>query len=163
MVNEAVSDTGPIIHLTEINLLKAFNIFSKLTIPYEVEKELQRYKVAVPSNVKIKKLTDGSKDKVKILTNQYDLNLGEAAAISLTLQKKADYFLTDDLDARQVAKEYNLKVHGSIGIIMRAFRNKIISKDQAIEKIKELKVKSSLFITQDLINEAIEAINKFSK
>ena len=71
--------------------------------------------------------------------------------------------MTDDLDARQVAKEYNLKVHGSIGIIMRAFRNKIISKDQAIEKIKELKVKSSLFITQDLINEAIEAINKFSK
>ena len=40
MENRAVSDTGPIIHLSEINLIKVFDIFSEVVIPEEVEKEL---------------------------------------------------------------------------------------------------------------------------
>ncbi|MBI2448739.1 hypothetical protein HYV49_00400 [Candidatus Pacearchaeota archaeon] len=69
--------------------------------------------------------------------------------------------MTDDLDARQVAKSYHLDVHVTIGIILRSFREKIISKELGIEKVRELKSKSSLFITQDLIDEVIKAIQNF--
>ena len=161
MGNKAVSNTGPIIHLTEINLIKALNIFQSITIPEEVKKELIKNNVPIPKRIKITKLKPESKDKTKILTNEYNLDLGEAEAISLALQEKVDYFLTDDLDARQIAKEFKLETHGTIGIILRAFKEKIISKEKTIEKIKELKTNSSLFITQDLISEVVESVKNF--
>ena len=65
------------------------------------------------------------------------------------------------MEARIVAKEYNLEVHGTVGIILRAFRERKIDKAMAIEKVRELKSKSSLFITQDLIEEIITSIKEF--
>ena len=161
MENKAVSNTGPIIHLTEINLIKAFNVFSQTLIPEEVEKELKISKTTIPRKIKILKILPEFKDRIKILSNQDNLDLGEAFAIVLTIQEKADYFLTDDLDARSVAIKYNIESHGTVGIILRAFREKIIDKKSAIEKTNELYHKSSLFITKDLVNEVINSIKEF--
>lgn len=163
MENRAVSDTGPIIHLSEINLIKAFNIFSTVVIPEEVERELKNSKIIIFKKIKILKLSPDFKDKVKMLTNQENLDLGEAFAIVLAMQEKTDYFLTDDLDARNVATKYNLQVHGTIGIILRAFREKIINKNIAIEKVNELHTKSSLFITKDLVDNVLKAIEEFKR
>ncbi len=163
MANKAVSNTGPIIHLTEINLLEAFNVFSQTLIPEEVEKELGISKTAIPKKIKVLKILPEFKDRIKILSNQENIDLGEAFAIVLTMQEKADYFLADDLDARSVAIKYNIEVHGTVGIILRAFREKIIDKKTAIEKINELYHKSSLFITKDLVNEVINSIELFAR
>ena len=163
MANKAVSNTGPILHLYEINLLKVLDLFLHILIPYEVENELRKNKIIFPSKVKVAALKNEFKDKAKIFVNQHDLDFGEAEAITLALQERADYFLTDDLDARQVAKDYHLNVHGTIGIILRSYRESIISKELAIEKVRELKTKSSLFITQDLIDEVIKTIQDFSR
>ena len=74
---KAVSNTGPIIHLSEINLIKVLDIFYKIMIPKEVEKELRNNKIAVPRKIKIQELLPDFKDRVKILTNQENLDLGE--------------------------------------------------------------------------------------
>ena len=161
--NSAVSDTGPIIHISEINLIKAFDIFSIVIIPKEVEKELKNSKILIFKKIKIVKLSPDFKDKVKVLTNQENLDLGESFAIVLAMQEKTDYFLTDDLDARNVAIKYNLQVHGTIGIILRAFREKIIDKKTAMEKVNELYLKSSLFITKDLVENVLRAIEEFKR
>ena len=161
MGNKAVSDTGPIIHLNEINLINSFDIFSELIIPEEVERELKSNKIPIFKKIKILKLSPDLKDKIKILTNQENLDLGEAFAIVLAMQEKADYFLTDDLNARNIAIKYNLQVHGTVGIILRAFREKIIDKKTAIEKVNELHAKSSLFITKDLVDSILIAIEEF--
>lgn len=99
MENKVVSNTGPILHLAEINLVKALDVFPYMLIPHEVEHELRKNKIALPSRIKIIALDSEFKDKAKIFVNQYDLDLGEAEAIALALQEKADCFLTDDLDA----------------------------------------------------------------
>ena len=161
MASRVVSNTGPILHLTEIDFINVFNTFSHIFIPEEVANELRKNKVIIPKKIKVITIKSEFKDIVKILTNQHNLDLGEAQAISLTMQEKSDYFLTDDLDAREVAKSYNLEVHGTIGIILRAFREKIIDKKTAIEKINDSHTKSSLFITKDLIEQTIRAINGF--
>jgi len=162
MANNAVSDTGPILHLTEINFIKSLEIFSSVLIPEEVSNELRKHGIKIPRSVKIKTLNSQSKDRVKVLTNQHSIDSGEAEAIALALQEKASYFLTDDLEARRVAKNYNLETHGTVGVVLRAFRDKLINKRDAIEKTRSLKNNSSLFITQDLISEAIKAIEEFS-
>jgi predicted nucleic acid-binding protein len=163
MENRAVSDTGPIIHLSEINLIKVFDIFSLVAIPEEVEKELKNSRILISKKIKVFELSPDFKDKVKILTNQENLDLGEAFAIVLAMQEKIDYFLTDDLDARNVASKYNLQVHGTIGVILRAFREKIIDKKTAVEKVNELYSKSSLFITKDLVSNVLQAIEEFKR
>ena len=77
-------------------------------------------------------------DTSKLFSEQYDLDLGESEAISSALQQNVNLFLTDDLDARNVAIKYNIEVHGTIGIILRAFKDKIIDKKTTIEKVNEL-------------------------
>ena len=134
-----------------------------MNIINDLENELRKNRIVLPSKIKIVVLENEFKDKAGIFTNQHDLDLGEAEAIALAFQEKADYFLTDDLDARQVAKDYYVNVHGTIGIILRSFKEKIISQEIAINKIRELKTESSLFITQDLIDEIINAIQGFKK
>ena len=99
-----------------------------------------------------------NKDISMLLAEKHNINLAESSSISLAIQEKADVFITDDLDARTIAKNLNIEVHGTIGVIVRAFREGIISKDTAIGKIKELYEKSSLFITKDLVNWAIKEI-----
>ncbi len=162
MENKVVSNTGPILHLTEIDLIKALNVFHNVLIPEEVLNELKKSKILVPKKIKIISLKSRWKDTVKILVNQHNLDLGESEAISLVLQEKAEIFLTDDLEARNIAKSYNIATHGTIGIILRAFREKLIDKRTAIKKVNELYVKSSLFITKDLVNQVVKAINEFS-
>lgn len=161
MGTKVVSNSGPILHLTEINCLDAFNIFSNLIIPKEVYTELSKANIKVPKNFKIIDLNGESKDFSKLLINQNDLDLGESSSIALTLQENADIFLTDDLDARIIAKNHNIEVHGTIGIILRAFKEKIFDKNSAIDKIRSLKENSSLYITSDLIKEIISSIEGF--
>lgn len=159
MASKAVSDTGPIIHLNEVGMLKALNIFSEIKIPPEVSHELKD-KIPLPKKIKIIQLDPKHKNIAKMLAEE-ELDLGESQAISLALQEKISLFLTDDLEARTVAKKYNLEAHGTVGILLRAFRKKIISKDESISKIKKLHESSSLFITSDLINEIINSIGRF--
>lgn len=161
MENKAVSNTGPILHLTELNSIQILKMFSDVFIPAEVFKELSKFSIPVPNFITIKKLNKSSKDMVKILTNKFNLDFGEAHAISLMLQEKTDYFLTDDLDARMAANSLNLEVHGTVGVILRAFKNKMLSKQEAIEIVNRLQQSSSLFITQDLINDIIKSINSY--
>ena len=163
MANKVVSNTGPLIHLTEINLIKALDVFQEICIPDEVKNELIRNKINLPKKVKVTHLKPQFKDVATILVNKFSLDLGEAQAIALALQERADYFLTDDLDARTVANIHNVEAHGTIGIVLRAFRENLINKETAIKKVNELYAQSSLFITQDLVNQAIKSIKEFKQ
>ena len=163
MASKAVSDTGPILHLNEINLIEALDSFKKIYIAEEVKNELMNNKVNVPKSISLINIKPQFKDVAEILVNKFSLDLGESQSIALALQEKVEYFLTDDLDARTVANVHGIEAHGTIGIILRAFREKIISKETAIKKINELYTVSSLFITKDLINQIITSINEFKK
>jgi predicted nucleic acid-binding protein len=48
------------------------------------------------------------------------LDRGEAQALALAAQVKADWLLTDDAAARVVASQQGLEVHGSLGVILWA-------------------------------------------
>ena len=147
--------------IIKINSLHILNIFTLVLVPAEVENELRKNKVSLPKKIKVLKLKSEFKDVVKILANEENLGLGEAEAIALSLQEKVGCFVTDDLEAREVAKRYHLEVHGTIGIVLRALKDKLINKKTALEAVEKLKSNSSLFITQDLIDNIVNSINEF--
>jgi len=163
MTDNAVSDTGPFIHLNEVSLLKSLNIFKSISIPPEVKKELIKNNTPISKKINVINLNKKWRLLTQIIANKFEIGLGESEAIALCLQEKADYFLTDDLDARETAKYYNIKTHGTIGVILGSFRKNLIDKKNTITKLNEIYEKSSLFITKELINSAISEVNNFKK
>ncbi len=164
-LDKGVLDTGPCLHLYEIKSLNSLDILKTKVISAEVEQELYECSVPVENikNTEIKQLLPLSKDIAKFITDYYSLQLGEATSIALAQQEKIKLFFTDDLDAREVAKSYTLEVHGTLGILLRAFREKIIQKREIIELIDKLHTESSLFVTTDLIQWIKKEIDKYQK
>lgn len=150
---KAVCDTGPIIHLREIGAEKALSIFSIITSPSAKEEVKMLPKKVFVEN-------DFDNDFASFVKNQFDLGLAESQCIALAKSKKIQLFLTDDLDARTTAKSLGLDPHGTAGVLLKAFKEKIFSKKQAIELVKKLKTHSTLYITSDLIEYILQEIEK---
>ncbi len=72
------------------------------------------------------------------------------------------YYFYLETSARKTAQEMGIKVHGTIGILMRNFREGKIRKNEAIEKLHLLK-KIGFFITNELIDNSIKAIENYPK
>ena len=158
MANEAVSDTGPILHLHEINQKGMLSVFSKVFISHIVEEELGNYRVSpLPRNIEIMQI---NKDQTSLFAQRYDLELGESSGIWLCKSLKIPLFLTDDLDAREVASALDLKPVGTLGIIIRSYREKLIAQKEAISLIHALHENSSLFVTDRIVNHAIAELKK---
>ncbi len=57
--------------------------------------------------------------------------------------------LTDDLAARDAVKRLSLNPVGSLGVIVHAFQQELISLDEAERFLSELYSVSGLFVTRD--------------
>lgn len=157
MENRVVSDTGPILHLHEINKQGLLSLFSKIIISQIIQEELSKYRLKINNNITIAKINN---DQVAMLSQRYLLELGESSAIWLCKSLNIPLLLTDDLNAREVAQALEIKPVGTLGIIMRGYREKIISQKEAIELLNKLHKESSLFITSELINYAIKEVKR---
>lgn len=159
MIDEAVFDTGPLLHLGEIDSKEPLEIFGKIYTTSTVEEELEEPGVEISSIVK-RKLEAESKDRAKHLADRKGLELGEATSIALCLQEGIEYFFTDDLEARKTAETRGLEAHGTLAIVTRAYSLEIIEMEEAEQAIKDLYMDSSLFVTRDLVDWALEKIRK---
>jgi predicted nucleic acid-binding protein len=161
MGSEACSDTGPILQLRELGHIHLLRLFSKILITHNIKEELDRHKVkGFPKNVETKAV---NKDQVALISQRFNLDMAESSGIFLSKSLKIPIFLTDDLEAREAAISLNLKPVGTIGVIIRCFRDKMISKHEAIIMLNEVYDKSSLFVTSQLIKYAIQEIKKFKR
>lgn len=159
--DKAISDAGPFIHLNQIALLNKFLDMFDIYVPEEVYSEIKKH----AGYVKAKKLDLKSKykDFARMLAEKYILGLGESEAIALALQERIWLFFTDDLEARIATKEYGLEVHGTVGILMRLYRSRLISREDVKKKIYALKEKSSLFISMGLLDRILKEIDEHGK
>jgi predicted nucleic acid-binding protein len=159
-----VTNTGPIIHLFELNkqelLRKLFQ--DVLTVPEVLQELRPNQRSLTESLLTIHNLNASGRDHTKFFVERFELQLGESAALALAKQEKIKIFLTDDLDARFVAKRIGIQPHGTLGLLMRAFRKKILSREYTISLLHELK-QTSLFITTDLISWAILEVERYHK
>ncbi|MBI2105807.1 hypothetical protein HYT56_03145 [Candidatus Woesearchaeota archaeon] len=160
MENESCSDSGPLIHLNEIHSLQLFKIFSKIHITTIIKEEIKKYEIKLPSRFVVDNI---NKDQILLISERYGIDLGESSTIWLCKSLNISIFLTDDLEARETAESLDLSPIGTIGIILRSFREDIIKKEDAIILLKEIYQSSSLFVTSSLIQYAIREINNYKK
>lgn len=120
-----ISNATPLIAFARIDQLSLLHrIFGTLIIPTAVAREIAAYQSAGPGSIDL-----GSQDWIQTRSLQSDqqvqlllptLDRGEAEVIALALEVNAERVVIDELTGRKVAESLDLKVIGSVGILMRA-------------------------------------------
>ncbi len=161
-----ISDTTPIISLMkagQLNLLeKMFGsvvipkaVYDELTVNKNFEKEIESFKRC--TFVKVEAVANES--SVNILRNVTGLDAGESEAIVMVEEKQADLLLMDEHKGRQVAKKMGIRITGTIGILLQAFDDKILTKE-AVERCLVLLKESNIRISENLCNKVYGHIEK---
>ncbi len=154
-----VSDTSPITNLAAISQLDLLQqLYTSLIIPTAVYNEMVEVDKVVPGAVEVQTLswiqTQAVADAQRVTdlqTSQENIDLGEAEAIILAVELKADLLLMDERRGRALATSYGLSVTGLLGVLLQAKRNGLISAvkplmDQLIEQV-DFRVSSQLYTT----------------
>ena len=148
-----ISNASPIINLAiigRLNLLKT--IWGKIYVPEAVWKEVVVDGGDKEEVAEIKKsdwiIVEKVKDRNLALLLMQNLDKGEAEAIALAVEKKADIILLDETDAREAADIYKLEKTGVLGMLLLAkLKKEIPNLKPEIEKLKlmaDFRLKDSL-------------------
>jgi len=144
-----VSDSTCLIGLErvgELDILPA--LFAPIMIPPEVEREFGfQFSWLQTENIINASL---------VTALQLAVDAGEAEAIALASEKGC-LLISDDKQARATAKNLGVKVIGTVGVLMRAKQNGLIS---AIKPILDELDLNSFFISQALREEALKLVGE---
>lgn len=153
-----VSNTSPIsnfLHLKQISILQ--NLFSRIHIPPAVKKEID---AAFSSDSEwLQCLEDGffiiQNVKDPLLVQQFLLQLhsGEAEALSVCLENKANLCILDDKDARIVAGLHQIPLTGTLGILIQAKKKGLL--DSVEYLMDELKNRHHFWISESMYEKAL--------
>ena len=117
-----ICNTSCLILFDKINKLELLKrCYSNIYVTTEIAEEFGK---ALPNWIKIKEAEN--KALQQILTQI--LGKGESSAIELTFDLPGTLVALDDLKARKVAKSLNLKITGSLGILVKAKEQGYIEK-----------------------------------
>lgn len=165
-LKSAVVDAGPIIHLNEIGCLTYLRIFSSLHVPDAVWGETVGHGHLSPQelngfeNLRRYTLVHAEVEGFIKHNKCEDLDSGERECLYLCDEIGVPLILTDDLAVRDVATRLNIIPVGSLGIVIKTYRSGKISLQEAESKLNDLYDVSSLFVTKDIVEMAIEHLHK---
>jgi len=90
------------------------------------------------------------------LKEDFNIDAGEAEALTLAIQEKANMVATDDRNAIRACKLLNIDFVTAIAVLIRAVEKALISKDEAIIKLQKLQ--SVGRYSKEIINNAVKQI-----
>lgn len=147
-MKEVISNSSPLFLLARISKLNyLFSLFETIIIPPEVYNEVikQGFEKGYPDAIQLQKVYEKGLIKVKkpkklheALKKSNSLHLGEIEALSLALESKDSVIILDDEEARLYARNFNIKVKGTLGILVENYKTNLISKDEAKESLIRL-------------------------
>ena len=161
-----VSNTSPILNLAIIDRLSLIREqFATVTIPKGVLEEL-RVEENLPGSKKILDALDAKwlqveevQDSAMLRILKRELDSGEAEAITLALETRAQWVLLDESEARRIAKDLGLRITGVLGILLRACRQKRIpSLRTEMERLRE---NAGFYISDHLFKDLLKQSQSF--
>jgi len=137
-----VSNASPITALLQVDRADLLQrLFGEVLVPPSVHAELRRFHTAVPTFVRVQPL----KDTAASAALAGSLDLGEAEAIVLAQEVKADYLLIDENKGRAVASERGLRVIGLLGVLLLGRKSGLV--DSVAHTIRELESRARFFVS----------------
>lgn len=151
MRSTVISDTSILIlfnKIDEFDLLK--KVYGELVTTPEIAEEFGE---ALPDWIKIFKVSD--KKYQHFLQTQVDA--GEASALALASEFLDVVLLLDDLKARKLAKQLNIKVTGTLGVIHKAKQMSVITR---IKPLIDKLLLTDFRISETVIEELLKLNNE---
>lgn len=156
-----ISDTTPIIALIKINRIDLLEkLFDEVLIPEAVFDELTTNSffanetAIVKSSTFLKKTSVQNKKSLQILQAASGLDDGESQAIILADELKSDVLIIDEKKGRKVAQQLGITITGTIGILIQAHDEGMISSDEIKQYLEQLK-NSNIRLSDSLIQQAL--------
>lgn len=159
-----ISDTTPIISLIKINRLDLLEkLFVEVLVPNAVFKELTTNTLFTNEAEIVKK---SSFLKVSSVQNQKSLQLlqavsglddGESEAIILADELKSNILLMDERKGRKVAQKLGINITGTIGILIQAYNEGMISDVEVKSYLNQLK-NTNIRLSDSLIQQALSLL-----
>lgn len=152
-----IADTSPLNYLILIGQAELLpRLFGEVLIPQMVLDELGGtgapaeiidWLNCIPDWLKVKQV------KPSTTIDLSHLDPGERDAILLAIELSADLVLLDDRQARIAAKKLGLPITGTVGILDKAARAKLIDTNEVVEKLRETDFYIAEELLQDLLHE----------
>ena len=163
---DVVCDAGPLIHLDELGCLDLLADFRAVHVPEQVWQEVEQHRPSAlrSPGVQLQRTVVelSQQASFQALVRALALDLGEQAALSLMVSHPDAILLTDDAAARLSAETLGYRVHGSIGILLRAVRRRQRTRNEALSSLRELPARSSLHVRPALLEEIIAQVESVS-
>ena len=145
MTTEAVSNSTCLIGLERIGRLdllpRVFStVFAPPMVAAEVKTPLTWLRVKSVQNVAV------------VATLKTQMDAGEAEAIALAMELGDVLLILDDKKARRVAQQLNLKVIGTVGMLLRGKRQGVISE---IRPLIMALLQADFRISEGIVREAL--------
>ena len=160
-----VSDSTPIMTLLKIGKMDLLSeLFGEVIIPKAVYRELTTNKdyedeVKEVENASYFRVVDVEDDNaLRLFRRATGLDDGESEAIIYSDSIHADILLIDEKKGRRVAKQMGLSIMGTIGLLMAAYKDGHIDKDEVTRCVSIMK-NSGQHIGDDLYEKLLNFIN----
>jgi predicted nucleic acid-binding protein len=152
---EAITDTGPLLHLREIGRLESLRIFEHLVMPDLVEEELRAYRLD-PSHLgvtglKVTIITVEGTEWSPVLSKTDQPTIHPADAQVFVLARSSQFqkpVLTDDLALRRRLESQGATVVGSVGVLVRAYTTGHLKRDELESAVEALFTTSTLYMSR---------------
>ena len=161
-----ISDATPIISLMKAGQLELLQkLFGTVCIPKAVYQELTENEtfseeIRIVQDCEFLYVEEvGNEKSVTILRNFTGLDAGESEAIILADEKCSDVLLMDEHRGRQVAKKMGITITGTIGILIQAFDEGMLTREDVGECVGRLK-ESGIRISEKLYQKLREYVDK---
>jgi predicted nucleic acid-binding protein len=159
-----VSDAGPLIHLGELEALECLADMGTILVPEAVVREVTVHR---PDTLRSPLLgwkrvavTLPIDKKLDYFSQALSLGDGEREALQLLTLQRGSVFLTDDAAARFVATQLGIETHGSIGVLIRAIRRGLRTREQVVSILESIPVRSSLHLRRELLADVVRQIRE---
>lgn len=159
-----VSDTTPLISLMKAARLDLLgSLFQEVLIPNAVYSELTTNPNFAEEAEQIKNcpfirvVSVKEQKAVDVLRRSAGLDLGESEAIVYADDVKADVLLMDEARGRQVAKSMGLYIMGTVGVLLFAYEEKILTGADVEEALNKLR-KANRHISEEIFKYALNKI-----
>ncbi len=166
-----ISDSGPLMALGKLGVVDLpYRLYGQIIIPFAVYMEVvvrgnelgapdaKQTELAIAhQQITVAKIEE--RDLVESVQNPA-LARADQHTLYLALREKADWTLIDDLLARQIATGLGLRVKGTLGIIVEAFRKKLLSRNDCDFLLQALLADEEIWIDASLIRRIRDEIQK---
>jgi len=150
-----VSDTSPLTALLtvgEAGLLP--RLFAEVVIPEAVQAELLRSHPQLPDWLRVRVV--GDRHQVSRFAEVVDA--GEAEAIALALELRADRVLMDERRGRRLAGQQGLRVVGLLGVVLLARQQRLIPSACAL--LERLDREAGMYLAKDVRETALRTVGE---